>query len=220
VTASGYELLVGVVDPDEELVDVVHGCEQVLGHVELTGPEAVEEVTAQLGGRLGQTAEPGGETDGEAVVVGQIDAVDEGGGEHRLDVLLLGVVEEAGVGEGRERRQCGLALPQRRLAVGEECCVPFGVAAVHGPDGATGGPDGPSTGGQTDLACLIDGTELGPHSVEGRRQLRPTELRPTEFRPTVFRPSVRTGHVRDSRRRSVAVRAQKPPAVRRRLASA
>ena len=149
---------IGEVDGDQDVVDVVHGGEEVLAPVELTGAEAVEQVAAQLAGRLGQAPQPRRRQHVELVGAGEGGADDERRGQAGLDVLLLGVVQEPGMGDRRERGEGDLGFAQRLLGVGGEGRGPVGIQLMDGADAAAGGPDDPPAGGQADLA---GGVRLG-----------------------------------------------------------
>ncbi|MDP8975885.1 MAG: hypothetical protein M3N28_05895 [Actinomycetota bacterium] len=49
---------VGVVDSDEQVVNILHFHQQLLPPRQLTGPHPVQEMPAELGRRFGQPAEP------------------------------------------------------------------------------------------------------------------------------------------------------------------
>ena len=106
--------------PTARLVDVLHGDEELLGDGELAGTEPVEEVAAQLGGRLDQPVEPGGQFDAHLIARRQPIPADEHAGEDRLGVLLFGVVQKAGEGDHREGPTTALGLTQRLLSFGEQ----------------------------------------------------------------------------------------------------
>src|SRR5687768_6149938 len=86
----------GIVDGDEEGIDLVHHREERLGLGHVLPAEAVEYLPTELAGGFGEAVEVGGSLHAEASGVGRRLVGDVGEGEVRFHVLLLGVVEEAG----------------------------------------------------------------------------------------------------------------------------
>jgi len=101
---------VGVVHRDEQAVGLVHGRQERLGPGQVPFSQAVEQVAAQLAGRLGQAVEPGRGRNVELSGGRQGEVGHEGGGQAGLGVLLGRIVQRAAAGQGRERREGVLGL--------------------------------------------------------------------------------------------------------------
>ncbi len=59
---------VGILDSDEEVENLLHRLEELLAPSHVTGTEAVEQVTTELGRGLGQSVQPGRKSDRKLLV--------------------------------------------------------------------------------------------------------------------------------------------------------
>lgn len=162
---------VGKVDGDEQVVHRVHLAEQALGFRQLAGAQAVEQVAAQLRGRLGKAVQPGRQRHAHVGGAGQRPAVDESSRQDRLGVLLLGVVQETGEGDRRVGTDGRLGFGERGRGVAAQAPRLAGLVAVDGPDRQAGVADRAAAGGQAALAGVVGSGERREDGVGEPGQL-------------------------------------------------
>src|SRR5690348_8271421 len=133
---------VGIVERDEQRVDLVHIGQQLLARLELAKPHAVEHIAAQLADGLAQPIQIGRPLDAQIIRRRQRLALDEGAGERRFGIFLLGVGDEAGMEDVLVLAQIGSHLAQQRAGVTQELGGGSEFVAMRGSYGIRAQPDG------------------------------------------------------------------------------
>jgi len=126
---------VGIIDGDEQAVDVVHRFEQALGFGGMAVTDDVETAAAHFGGGLAEAVEVGGVFDAEGVGVGQgfvgEEGEDDGGfGKFFEGVLCVSGVIQIGIGG-----EVGADGVNDSFGLSEEGAGFGAIVAVGGADG-------------------------------------------------------------------------------------
>ena len=168
-----------IVHRHQQIVDVVHGAQQLLATGQLALPHEVQEVAAQLPDGLCHALEKRGRHDPDLVGRGQPSTGHESKRDERFGEFLLGVVNETRVQDLRVLTETRLSLVEIAARLRDQNRSVVKLVPVERANGVAAGTDGAAARLQPLVPGSGLGAELAVESIcEGRRVQADQPLRP------------------------------------------